>query len=505
MNSFDLMLRDTEFTSTSPSVYVAFPTISARDNCGTLGSIHTSVTLGYAPEDISTGVWEDGYFSYFRFNFSDAQCPPASQNALSIVGQTGYNPFISPLPNLSLLDPAWNAQCFAANFQGNDPPHALVPANNLSPFTTSLDPTVTIMPASPSSGVPVLPIQTEEPTAPKAGTSQSSIDYVNPSNPPLGATIESLSATQIDSSLNTQGTHVASDPDGSWTNDPLLTKSTDPPTTNEGPLQTLNPAATELPNVLTESQSIDVIIDSASGIEIDSQILKPGGSPITISNTPISLASSADYVVIGSATQVLPEHTPIPAVFTLGTQLFSVNSGSAFIIGTQTLVPGARITVSGTLISLADSGSYILEGSSTIPLLPPPPTPLTTPELFTFAGQVYTANAASASASPGYIIIDSQTLVAGAPAITISGTPISLPAPPQSADVTGTTSTQLSGGMLASLIMSGFNFGATPPPGTLTTSTTVSPFEGGAVGRKKGIDRRLLVGMVVVTIVFYSV
>ena len=65
-----------------------------------------SVTLGYAPEEVSTAVWVESYFSYLMFNFSDAQCPLASVNALSIVGQTGYNPFNFPLPGLTLLDPA---------------------------------------------------------------------------------------------------------------------------------------------------------------------------------------------------------------------------------------------------------------------------------------------------------------------------------------------------------------------------------------------------------------
>ena len=108
-------------SSTSPSVYIAFPTISAFDYCGILGSVHTSVTLGFPPGALSTVVFNEKGENFYPFDFADAHCPPASlsgTNYLSIVGQTGYNPVISPPAGLTLIDPAWNANCRAADFQG---------------------------------------------------------------------------------------------------------------------------------------------------------------------------------------------------------------------------------------------------------------------------------------------------------------------------------------------------------------------------------------------------
>lgn len=107
--------------STSPSAYIAFPTISAFDYCGILGSVHTSVTLGFPPGALSTIAFNKNGSETYSFDFADAHCPPASlegTNYLSIVGQTGYNPVISPPAGLTLIDPAWNANCHAADFQG---------------------------------------------------------------------------------------------------------------------------------------------------------------------------------------------------------------------------------------------------------------------------------------------------------------------------------------------------------------------------------------------------
>ena len=99
--------------STSPSVYIAFPSIEAADECGFIGATHTSVLLSYEPSQLSTAVIRDLYSTeYFPFDFADAQCPPASlstMNAFTPLGLSGqYNPIISPPAGLTLLDPNWN-------------------------------------------------------------------------------------------------------------------------------------------------------------------------------------------------------------------------------------------------------------------------------------------------------------------------------------------------------------------------------------------------------------
>lgn len=135
-------------------MYIAFPTISASDGCGILGNVHTSTTLGFPEGAISIVRFLNQTQSYYPFDFADALCPPSALNIFetySILGQTGYNPVISPPAALTLLDPAWVAQCEVAAFQANDPPYALQPATNQSPSPTSVDPIVSATPASPSS------------------------------------------------------------------------------------------------------------------------------------------------------------------------------------------------------------------------------------------------------------------------------------------------------------------------------------------------------------------
>ena len=152
-----------------------------------------------------------------------------------------------------------------------------------------------------------------------------------------------------------------------------------------------------------------------------SATLIPGGLPITIANTPVSLAASANYVVVGLSTYAqgaLPASAV--ALLPLGGTFINANTASQFIIGSQTLSPGGAITVAGTQISLPSGASYVLVGSSTIPLVTPP-TINSSPGILSFAGQIYTA-----SPSNSAFVIGGQTLTPGG-AITVAGTPISLP------------------------------------------------------------------------------
>ena len=170
------------------------------------------------------------------------------------------------------------------------------------------------------------------------------------------------------------------------------------------------------PAVITLGGST-ITANSQSDFIIGSQTLVPGVSPITIAGTLVSLAPEASYLVIGSTT-ININPVPSPAVLTIGGSTITANSQSDFVIGTQTLIPGApAITLSGTPISLAPSASEVVIGGSTIYLSPVASSP---PAIITIDGSIFTANAQSD------FIIGTQTLIPGAPAITVSGTPISL-------------------------------------------------------------------------------
>jgi len=60
-------------TYISPSVYVAFGDVTAGNMCGTVGAVHTSVTLAFAPGELSTYDWRGGVRA---FDPNDLPCGP---------------------------------------------------------------------------------------------------------------------------------------------------------------------------------------------------------------------------------------------------------------------------------------------------------------------------------------------------------------------------------------------------------------------------------------------
>ena len=160
--------------------------------------------------------------------------------------------------------------------------------------------------------------------------------------------------------------------------------------------------------------------DSTSRYFIDSQTLEQGGSPITISGTPISMVSDTIALVLGTSTvPFFPPHTAsVPSETAVNGISQVPGSASNYPIASQTLIPGSSaITISGTFISLASDGLDIILGTSTMPLSSYASSIL--PKI-TFNGQTYAPDSAS-----NYLIAG-QTLIPGASAITISGTPVSL-------------------------------------------------------------------------------
>ncbi len=166
-----------------------------------------------------------------------------------------------------------------------------------------------------------------------------------------------------------------------------------------------------------------IIPNSASEYIIGGQTLIPGAPAITTSGTTIGLAPSAAAIVIDGSTTP-PSSPPLLPTLTIGGTAIVPNRASEYIIGGQTLVPGApALAVSGTTVGLAPSASAIvIDGTATS---------LHSPSLFpvlTIEGKPITANTASE------YVIGGQTLIPGASAITVSGKFISL-APSASAIV----------------------------------------------------------------------
>ena len=151
-------------------------------------------------------------------------------------------------------------------------------------------------------------------------------------------------------------------------------------------------------------------LGAVSGLAIDGQNVVAGAPAATIQGIPVSLAPLASAVIVdGSTTRLSPGQTPIIA---LGSQPVTASPTSQYVLGGHTLVPGAAaITISGTPISVPTDGSAVVVGGSTVaihdttsPILP----------VIALGNQVITANSAS------QFLVGGQTLVPGAPAITVA-------------------------------------------------------------------------------------
>ncbi|MCJ1316536.1 hypothetical protein MMC15_001857 [Xylographa vitiligo] len=185
--------------------------------------------------------------------------------------------------------------------------------------------------------------------------------------------------------------------------------------------------AAALPIIVLGTSSIT--INSVSQYAFGSRTLVPGGPAITVSGTTISLATSASAISVNGITQNIP--TPpisLPpnlysadAPLDLGGIIRTADAAGAYMLGTQTLIPGGPgITISGTTVSLASSDVAIIVNGHTHSA----ETNLSTPKSYTVVATV--GGAMISQNSAGAYEIGSQTITPGGPAISIDGTPVSL-------------------------------------------------------------------------------
>jgi hypothetical protein len=170
------------------------------------------------------------------------------------------------------------------------------------------------------------------------------------------------------------------------------------------------------------------------------------------------------------------------SVITIAGATITANSASAFPIGTQTLsVNGPAITISSIVYSLDAKSGLIISTIS----LSNYPAPVGDPPT-TVPGKGALITSSISSSSPILeIIIEGQTLIEGGPAITVSGTVMSLETGGYTVvvggktepvgELVGTSTTTGLGGIIASL----GGFGETPTTSsTQTTGTQTAGFNG---------------------------
>ena len=210
-----------------------------------------------------------------------------------------------------------------------------------------------------------------------------------------------------------------------------------------------------------------ITLDAATRAVINGQTIQPGGLPATVSGTPISLVADGGRVVIGTSTAKLfklPTATAGPA-FALGGSTIYRNTASAFVVDGHTIAPGGpAITVAGTPVSLAADATHVVVGSATQDIFTVTPSPQPT--------------------QPTGLAHGSQTLTAGGPGVTVSGTVISL-VTDGSAVVVG-TQTKLIGPQNTDVSVGGdvwtvFGAASTTPSSTLcvTVAATAIPTSSG--------------------------
>lgn len=165
------------------------------------------------------------------------------------------------------------------------------------------------------------------------------------------------------------------------------------------------------PTITAAGEEITVI--NPSVIALDGATLVEGAGVATVFNEILSLGSS-DALVIVSPSRTGKDNFE-PLVLTVAGQIVSAAVGTnAIIVGSLTLAAGGPgVTLSGTPVSLATSG-VVVAGTSSLPIAVPP--------AITIGSQVY----AVSSIGPGDIVVASRTITPEGPAVTISGTLVSL-------------------------------------------------------------------------------
>ncbi len=109
-------------------MYVAFGDVTAGNMCGIVGAVHTSVTLAFAPGELSTVDWR----GELPFSPADLSCGPHQPFKFGPFGIQAvtageiYRPTIQIPDRLKSLDSAWS-KYYADHYEGADPPVAISP------------------------------------------------------------------------------------------------------------------------------------------------------------------------------------------------------------------------------------------------------------------------------------------------------------------------------------------------------------------------------------------
>jgi len=279
-----------------------------------------------------------------------------------------YAPVVAPASQLYNVDPSWVSCAIDDMYQGGDPPYVLTPVTAIAQTTDSAVITQSTDP-QPQSQAPNGPAQTRTP------------NMFNPHSAPALAPQPTQDPPLV---LPTQ----AFQPQDSRPQPPSSQVPLGHPVSN------LPTVASSIPGFATLRKITPIPASTDPGVNVGAQVVSGGATavPIAIAGQNVRFESSA------------------------------------LVIGLQTITAGVA-TIAGTPISLLGGGSAILVAGTTVPL------PMGSP--FLPDGSVTASSDPSQSLyqlgtntltidSTGGYVVEGYTLSPGQPAITISGTIVSL-------------------------------------------------------------------------------
>lgn len=454
-------------SSTSPSIYVKFPLVSASDSCGLIGPAVTSITLAFSPWELSTYEWNSPAGTTLALDTADLPCGPWNGTNHFLPELWSNSSYYQPLIVLpsKLIDvvPTWKS-CTADIFEGQDPPRTLSPAAAMVPTPKNADTHAQKSLASPSPSIPRLPLKTG------AGNFQPADPGPTPSSPSMPADPSTWdsgdsSSTSSPSKPNDPSTGDPGDSHGPANSAVSLNASP-----ASGLTQTLAgdpPVNRPLnPSVADPNDKKNTLLAFPAAVALQSYTITQGAAPVTISRTAVVYQSGS--ISAGGEIEAIPtdwgEGNRIASPMTVGGLTFSaipylakaygdpqtgnddaanaaqikdsaadnpnlvtyIAVGShtiavdpdAISVAGMTLKPGdPGVTIDGTPISLGSS--VFVVGSRTETISPSPAViPSQTPYV-TVGGQTI-------SIYSNAIIVDGKTLKPADPGITVDGTSVSL-------------------------------------------------------------------------------
>lgn len=457
---------DDGFIYTSPSIYVAFHNVYATDDCGLLGSYHTSLTLAFAPGELSTLVDPSGFGPGFggghpvMLDVADLQCP--SSAALIGAGydqSEHYKPILAAPSKLLNLDPSWH-DCQVDRYQGVDPPRALTPAVALDPATSTKDPDMKPTPASPSSIPPALPKETDHAmtaNAPSPLSQPSSINGdpfkaafeppqsfpVQPTQPTAAADPGQPTASAAPKPLSSDPHPGAVDPaDPSANSRPSKAASAlnnaDPQTPQSQSAQSQDQQG---PNQQSQNHGAFPTQSSSqtAAVIVQGQTVAENAPLVTIGGNPVAYSSGSLYVgsnVAPIQTTAQPQRQEqIPSPVVVGVYTFSLaelsaqagNTGAAaVIVQGQTLSENAPgVTIDGNAVAYSAGSVYV--GSNAAPAPTPAQQPEQGPSSVVVGGFTFSRMQLSSQAkvtNQAAVVVQGQTVAEGAAPVTIKGSAV---------------------------------------------------------------------------------